>query len=843
MRKPELLAPAGSREALIAAVENGADAVYLGGKSFSARQHAANFSLEEMAEGIHFAHLRGVKVYITVNTLLDNSELKELPEYLCFLYEAGADAIIVQDLGVLKMARATVPGLAVHASTQMTVHNAEGVRFLEQQGVKRVVLAREMTGEEIRQITAAAKAEIEYFVHGALCICYSGQCLMSSMIGGRSGNRGRCAQPCRLPYTLVDRCGRPVTADDGSVGGYILSPKDFNTIEILPQLIEAGVTSLKIEGRMKRPEYVATVVRNYREALDMYLADKSRYRVTSGQLKELAQIFNRDFTTGYLPGGKPGLDLMSHRRPNNRGLRLGRVIRYSYETRAVTIKLDEDLNIGDGLEIWVSVGGRVGTIVTKMETDEGRQVTNASKGMEVTIPVPEAVKAGDRVFKTTDACLLAKAQATFTSPTPVRRIPLKMDVAVQSGKPMILQLTDQDGHTAKAETAFRAEKALKRPLTEESVAEQMRRLGNTVFSIRELNVSIDGEVMVPQSEMNAVRRAAVQQLEEIRLAPWKRPWDKAAAMAAGKSILSKSLKAQRFENSKTLLTATVDDEAGLKAAMENGADLVYYGGELFNGQELTDKEYFEAVAYCRKQGKQIVFMLPRISKPGDVAALRARLAKYEEMRPDGLTVANVGAVQMAREHTSLALYADYPLNIYNSLSLEFCREAGLHQVTLSPELTLTQVAALLKSAPVAVECLVHGHIELMLSEYCIVGSIAGGLNRKTPCKRICRRGHYGLKDRLGVIFPVETDQYCRMHLFNAKELAMLSHLPSLLEAGVSAMRIEGKRKSAKELGRLINIYRQVIDMGAKHPLLADAKALSEIEHADITRGHYFRGVL
>ncbi len=198
---------------------------------------------------------------------------------------------------------------------------------------------------------------------------------------------------------------------------------------------------------------------------------------------------------------------------------------------------------------------------------------------------------------------------------------------------------------------------------------------------------------------------------------------------------------------------------------------------------------------------------------------------------------------MAREHTSLALYADYPLNIYNSLSLELCREAGLHQVTLSPELTLTQVAALLKSAPVAVECLVHGHIELMLSEYCIVGSIAGGLNRKTPCKRICRRGHYGLKDRLGVIFPVETDQYCRMHLFNAKELAMLSHLPSLLEAGVSAMRIEGKRKSAKELGRLINIYRQVIDMGAKHPLLADAKALSEIEHADITRGHYFRGVL
>jgi len=843
MRKPELLAPAGSREALIAAVENGADAVYLGGKNFSARQHAANFSLEEMTEGIHFAHLRGVKVYVTINTLLDNSELSELPDYLYFLYESGADAIIVQDLGVLKMARAVVPGLNVHASTQMTVHNAEGVRFLEQQGVKRVVLAREMTGEEIRQITSEAKAEIEYFVHGALCICYSGQCLMSSMIGGRSGNRGRCAQPCRLPYTLVDRSGRPVAPDDGSVGSYILSPKDFNTIETLPQLIEAGVTSLKIEGRMKRPEYVATVVRNYREALDMFLTDKSHYRVTSGQMKELAQIFNRDFTTGYLPGTKPGLDLISHRRPNNRGLRLGRVVRYSYEARSATIKLDEALNIGDGIEIWVSVGGRVGTIVTKMETGKGRQVVNASKGMEVTIPVPEAVKAGDRVFKTTDACLLEEAQASFTSPTPVRRIPLKVEVKVKGGEPMVVQLTDPDGNTARAETAFMAEKALKRPLTEESVAEQMRRMGNTVFSIRELNISIDGEVMVPQSEMNAVRRAAVQQLEETRLAPWKRQLDKAAAIAAGKSVLSKSMRAQRFKNSKALLTVTVDDAAGLKAAIENGADLVYYGGELFNGQDLTDKEYFEAVAYCHRQGKKIVCMLPRIIKPGDVAAMRARLAKFEEIRPDGLSVANAGALHMAREDTSLTLYADYPMNIYNSLSLEVCREAGLHQVTLSPELTLTQVEALLKAAPIAVECLVHGHIELMLSEYCIVGSVAGGLTRKTPCKRVCRRGYYGLKDRLGVIFPVETDQYCRMHLFNAKELAMLSHLPALLEAGVSAMRVEGKRKSAKELGRLITIYRQVIDMGENHPIFTDAKALGEIEHADITRGHYFRGVL
>lgn len=841
MQKIELLAPVGSREALTAAVENGADAVYLGGKAFSARQYAANFSEEEMIEGIRFAHLRGVKVYVAVNTLLDNSELGELAEYLCFLYQAGADAIIVQDPGVLQIVRETVPELEIHASTQMTVHNLEGVRILEEQGVDRVVLAREMTLDEIRQITAEAKAEIEFFVHGALCICYSGQCLMSSMIGGRSGNRGRCAQPCRLPYTLVDHLGHPVNTD-GVTGEFILSPKDLNTIELLPQLIEAGVTSFKIEGRMKRPEYVATVVRNYREALDRYISDHADYHISPRQQKELAQIFNRDFTTGYLEG-RQGIDLISHRRPNNRGLRLGRVLHYSHETRLATIKLDEELHVGDGIEVWVSVGGRVGTIVTRMDMATGQQVTEAAKGMEVAIPVPEAVKAGDRVFKTNDARLLEMAKATITSPAPIRRIPVRVDVDARIGQPMTVRMTDHDGNVAEAKTTFITEAALKRPLTYERVAEQMHRLGNTVFFIQELHVDITGEVMVPQSEMNAVRRAAVQQLEELRLAPWKRDLDKAAAKHAGEKILRKAMIPQRIKKNKTRLTVKVDDVAGLKAAVEKGADLLYFGGESFSGQELSDKEYMEALAYCRSYNKKIVFMLPRIIKPGYVPSVLERLAKFEKMQPDGLAVANIGALELARTNTSLVLHGDYPLNIFNAVSLDFYHQLGLRQAALSPELTLPQVELLAKSAPITVECLVHGHIELMVSEYCVVGSVAGGASGNAACKRRCRRGMYGLKDRMGLVFPVETDQYCRMHLFNAKELVMFNHLPKLIEAGVSAVRIEGKRKTAKEIGHLTAIYREVLDTGSDHPIFTDVQALAEIEHEDITRGHYFRGVL
>ena len=310
----ELLAPAGSFEALKAAVEAGADAVYLAGEKFGARAYAENFAGEKLLEAVEFAHLRGVAIHVTVNTIIADSELDEFAEYLKFLRRANVDALLVQDLGAALLTKKFAPEIPLHASTQMTIHNSAGVRALAELGFSRAVLSRELTLDEIKKICRESPIETEIFIHGALCVCWSGQCLMSSLIGGRSGNRGRCAQPCRLPYELVDDAGKNLLS---SAGKYLLSPKDLNTLELLPELIETGVTSLKIEGRMKRPEYVATVVKVYRDALDKNFS-------TPEDKRKLAQIFNRDFTTAYLEKN-PGKNLISDMKPNNRGVLIGRV--------------------------------------------------------------------------------------------------------------------------------------------------------------------------------------------------------------------------------------------------------------------------------------------------------------------------------------------------------------------------------------------------------------------------------------------------------------------------------------------------------------------------------------
>jgi len=424
MKIPELLAPVGGKEAFRAAVQNGADAVYLGGQLFSARQYADNFDRAEMNTAIEYAHIRGVKVYVTVNTLVADSEFGELVDYLKFLHEAGVDAIIVQDPGIAMVVQELLPGLALHASTQMTIHNSSGAVSLKSLGFARVVLAREVSLREITQIKQKTGMELEVFVHGALCVSYSGQCLMSSMIGGRSGNRGRCAQPCRMEYTFVDE-KKGVLADPAKTGTHLLSPRDLNMIQYIPELAQAGIDSLKIEGRMKRPEYVAAVTRVYRDALDRYRTSPDDYSVPEKDLKDLTQIFNRGFTTGYF-FGKQGRDMMSYKRPNNRGLRLGRVTRTDWAAKMAELALEDSLHQGDGIEYWITDGGRAGVVVNRIlagglqgkEAGEqaagaGKQVTEAGPGEKVWVPYTGKVKPGDRVFKTHDAELISQAEQSY----------------------------------------------------------------------------------------------------------------------------------------------------------------------------------------------------------------------------------------------------------------------------------------------------------------------------------------------------------------------------------------------------------------------------------------------
>lgn len=831
----ELLAPVGNRDALVAAVESGADAVYLAGQNFGARAYAANFDNEALKEAIDFAHKRGVSVDVTVNTLVDDGEFEDLAAYLCFLYNVGADAIIVQDLGVARLAREIVPALPLHASTQMTIHNLAGVRLLEALGFARVVLARETSLEDIRLICAHAKAEIEVFVHGALCISYSGQCLMSGMIGGRSGNRGRCAQPCRLPYTLVDAGGTDMLGG-ADAGEYLLSPKDMNALELLPELIDAGVTSFKIEGRMKKAEYVAVVTDTYRKRIDAYLASSAPSAAAQQEQKNLAQIFNRDFTTAYLKT-RPGRKMMSDRRPNNRGMLVGRVLAYDARTKRVKIKLSEALATGDIIEFWVKVGGRVNVTVASMSVD-GKAVECAAANQEVVLEIPALVRDHDRVFKVFDAKLMEKARAFFQAGAPIRRFDVDVRVSAQLGLPLKIEITDQEGFYGVAQTEFIVEKALKRPLTEESIRKQIERLGTTVFALRSLECRILGDVMAPVSEINEARRKAVDMLEAARLAKYERP------ALSGATHVSHPKRAQanrRAARTNPLLCASVDTVEKVKVALREGADVILFGGDCFGRQEITAMAYRTAYEMVKHAGKKILYNTPRLLKEWQVAAFQKLFAELATCAPDAISIHNLGTIALLRDHSDAPLHADMSLNVYNAASLVFLASLGVQSATLSPELNFMQIERLAGSVALPLECIVQGHLELMVSEYCAMGSFLGGLE-KGKCERPCERKQYFLLDRKGEKFPLVTDSDCRMHVLNGKQLSMAPHVSRFEAAGISRIRMEGKYATVDALAKWTKLYRELIDLGAAHPLLTEKRGAAAGQE-EITRGHYFRGVL
>ena len=832
----ELLAPAGNREAFQAALECGADAIYLGGQQFGARQYAPNFSRDELAQSIRQAHLLGVRVFVTVNTLVDDSEMPQLRDYLRDLYDIGTDAAILQDVGVARVAKRVAPGLPIHASTQMTVHDLPGVNYLADYGFDRVILSRELSLAEIGAICRHARCEVETFIHGALCICYSGQCLMSSMIGGRSGNRGRCAQPCRLPYRLTDTNSRDLLAGLG-IGEYLLSPKDFQTIEVMPEYIKAGVASLKIEGRMKRPEYVAVVVDAYRRAIDRAYADPDNYRTPSEDLRELEQIFNRGFTTAHL-FGKNSREMMSDRRPNNRGVLIGRVIRYLPRERRLVMKLEGPLAVGDIIEVWVKVGGRVNIEVHEIRVEDV-SVDTADSAQEVVIPCPEPVRPGDRAFKTFDRRLTEKARAWFGKPHARRRIPVTMTVEAAVGQPMKIEVGDRQGNLGMALTQQSGQAARNRPLTPEVLESQCSRLGNTPFRLEDFTTRIVGEVMVPVSEINDARRRAVEQLEENRLAAFRRPPlpEMTATLAVKMPVTAAAVSAAT--GNRPTLAAKVDTLAQVQVALSAGADWILLSGERFQGGLYQRDDYMKILSVVRNAGKRISCCLPRIIRDVGSDEVERRLTWFAELQPDSVSVATVGALARVKQYPELSIHADYPMNLFNSEALAFVREQGAACATLSPELTLPQVQKLAQAAMLPLECLVHGHLTLMISEFCALGAYLGE-QAGQPCTAPCKQGGYRLQDRKGEFFPVVSDDSCRMHILNGKELSMLPHVYRFHQAGIARLRIEGCRMNPEDLGKITALYRRAIDAGASGLDMAEIDAA---EHEDITRGHYFRGVL
>ena len=807
----ELLAPAGTMENFMAALESGADAIYLGGKVFNARAHAANFGIDELREAVRLAHILDVSVYVTVNILIGDTELKDLEQYIKDLDSIGVDAIIVQDLAVAEIAKRVAPNIHLHGSTQMTAATLDAVRFYESLGFTRVVLARELSLKEIQHICKHCKAEIEVFVHGALCVCYSGQCLMSSFIGGRSGNRGACAQPCRLPYELLDSKGESVLPKHEA---YLLSPKDLNYSEHMNELVAAGVTSFKVEGRMKKVSYVRQVIGTYREILD----DAS---IHENQRKALASGFNRGFSTAYLED-TVGRQMMTVVAPNHQGKPIGE----SYTKKGeVYLSLTEPIEQGSLVKILQSNGS-----VTYYTVDD--EWTCVSDTLYKGRPA-EGLAVGQLYLASTPKNTKSRGLQEFT-----RKYDMSVYLSVGSnGETNYTELTAilDSGLSVTVTNEYVPAIANKVPTSLEKVTEQLGRLGNTLFRLSYVDIP-DGPYMWPASVLNALRRDAVTALETALITHHVESWQ--ALQVTGD--VDYDFKAQHELSYDTcpMISARVDEIEGVKAAIAGGAQKIVFGGDRLSRTPYALSVYDEVARLCAQSDVICTFATPRVVKDDEVEAYKHTLEAIVQAHPDSISIHVPQALLWLRElgYTG-AIEADTGLNIFNTPTLHFWEQLHISCVNPSQELTLKQITELAKHSHVPIETMIHGYTEMMISEYCAIASFVG-TGSKVNCPMPCVKESYSLKDRKGEIFPIRTDPYCRMHIMNSHEMDMRAYVPMLLQKGISILRVDGRQMKPSYLKDIVSQYVGI----ATGTIEAPPKKIDS-QGESITRGHYFRGIL
>ena len=807
----ELLAPAGTMENFMAALESGADAIYLGGKVFNARAHAANFGIDELREAVRLAHILDVSVYVTVNILIGDTELKDLEQYIKDLDSIGVDAIIVQDLAVAEIAKRVAPNIHLHGSTQMTAATLDAVRFYESLGFTRVVLARELSLKEIQHICKHCKAEIEVFVHGALCVCYSGQCLMSSFIGGRSGNRGACAQPCRLPYELLDSKGESVLPKHEA---YLLSPKDLNYSEHMNELVAAGVTSFKVEGRMKKVSYVRQVIGTYREILD-------EASIHENQRKALASGFNRGFSTAYLED-TVGRQMMTVVAPNHQGKPIGE----SYTKKGeVYLSLTEPIEQGSLVKILQSNGS-----VTYYTVDD--EWTGVSDTLYKGRPA-EGLAVGQLYLASTPKNAKSRGLQEFT-----RKYDMSVYLSVGSnGETNYTELTAilDSGLSVTVTNEYVPAIANKVPTSLEKVTEQLGRLGNTLFRLSYVDIP-DGPYMWPASVLNALRRDAVTALETALITHHVESWQ--ALQVTGD--VDYDFKAQHELSYDTcpMISARVDEIEGVKAAISGGAQKIVFGGDRLSRTPYALSIYDEVARLCAQSDVICTFATPRVVKDDEVEAYKHTLEAIVQARPDSISIHVPQALLWLRElgYTG-AIEADTGLNIFNTPTLHFWEQLHISCVNPSQELTLKQITELAKHSHVPIETMIHGYTEMMISEYCAIASFVG-TGSKVNCPMPCVKESYSLKDRKGEIFPIRTDPYCRMHIMNSHEMDMRAYVPMLLQKGISILRVDGRHMKPSYVKDIVSQYVGIVTGTMEAP---PKKIDSQGE--SITRGHYFRGIL
>jgi len=807
----ELLAPAGTMENFMAALESGADAIYLGGKVFNARAHAANFGIDELREAVRLAHILDVSVYVTVNILIGDTELKDLEQYIKDLNSIGVDAIIVQDLAVAEIAKRVAPNIHLHGSTQMTAATLDAVRFYESLGFTRVVLARELSLKEIQHICKHCKAEIEVFVHGALCVCYSGQCLMSSFIGGRSGNRGACAQPCRLPYELLDSKGESVLPKHEA---YLLSPKDLNYSEHMNELVAAGVTSFKVEGRMKKVSYVRQVIGTYREILD-------EASIHENQRKALASGFNRGFSTAYLED-TVGRQMMTVVAPNHQGKPIGE----SYTKKGeVYLSLTEPIEQGSLVKILQSNGS-----VTYYTVDD--EWTCVSDTLYKGRPA-EGLAVGQLYLASTPKNTKSRGLQEFT-----RKYDMSVYLSVGSnGETNYTELTAilDSGLSVTVTNEYVPAIANKVPTSLEKVTEQLGRLGNTLFRLSYVDIP-DGPYMWPASVLNALRRDAVTALETALITHHVESWQ--ALQVTGD--VDYDFKAQHELSYDTcpMISARVDEIEGVKAAISGGAQKIVFGGDRLSRTPYALSVYDEVARLCAQSDVICTFATPRVVKDDEVEAYKHTLEAIVQAHPDSISIHVPQALLWLRElgYTG-AIEADTGLNIFNTPTLHFWEQLHISCVNPSQELTLKQITELAKHSHVPIETMIHGYTEMMISEYCAIASFVG-TGSKVNCPMPCVKESYSLKDRKGEIFPIRTDPYCRMHIMNSHEMDMRAYVPMLLQKGISILRVDGRHMKPSYVKDIVSQYVGI----ATGTMEAPPKKIDS-QGESITRGHYFRGIL
>lgn len=836
---PELLSPAGSLDAVRAALANGADAVYLGADRFNARDEGAQLTLDEVGEACRLAHERGRRIYLTFNILFKPAELADALMFLGDAIERGVDAAIVQDVGVVRLIQQVYPGFEIHGSTQMTVHDESGARVMQSLGIDRVVLARENTLADIRAITSAVpELGLETFIHGALCIAYSGQCFMSGMISERSANRGSCAQSCRKDYVLDD-----VTSGVQLDRGFLISAKDLSAVEHLADITDAGVGCLKVEGRKKRPEYVATVTHGYRTFLDR-IADGDRAAPPPVEVEPLAQIYSRGFTGG-MYGGRQGREYVTRNQPDNRGRELGVVVSHESHGRELLVDVSQPLLIGDGVG-FEAPDARGGATVG-FTIDAVRTIATHANGVRQAIALPSrlAVSDGWRVVRSSEAALLERARASYaTLPADVRARKTRLNVRLfgAAGGPL-KAVFSADGEQVTVRTDVSLAPASKRALDATTLREQLGRLGETPFALGDVDVVglADGQFL-PVSELNHLRQQATDELLQ------RRDWARQAVLAGRRAAIDAAVTLDPREAGSSPVAVRRPPDA------DNPFDLVASVFTLDDARVAAAAGATTVVLdpFLRHPTPPVTRVKALAAELGD-AGVQLRLRTPTIVRPEerrttqkwldvGLPImsGHLGLVaELAREGRDVI--ADYAVNCFNQHTAQELFSFGARRIMLSLELTTEEMLAV--SAPwegAGFDVFLYGRPEGMTIEHCVLSAAFD--RTPTTCRDLCVQKHTNvqLTDPAGYSFAVATDSACRNRLLHSRPVEGGEFLPRLWRGGLRNYHLVFN-VVGDPVAQVVSGYRAMLEElanGATNPTNAVRKAIGTA----FTRGHFVRAV-